>query len=258
MLTSRRQILAASAALALPARLGAEVLNPTASELGAANMARIADDVWVKRLGLRNWLFTATAPIEGGVIYPSNGLIHAGDRRLVLIDPGWNPAQGEALMAFCRKQFGRSPNGAIMTHFHNDRIGAAKAFEKAGVPIHMSDMTARLATGLEPEEPPPPFAADAFGLETFYPGPAHSPDNIVVWEPSERVLFGGCMIKSFTADALGNLSDASVPDWKQSIGRVAARYRGARIVIPGHGSIDGDPIARTRALIDEHLARSEQ
>lgn len=257
MITSRRQLLAASAALALPARLHADVLNPTASELGAVNMARIADDVWVKRIGLRNWLMSATAPLSDGSIYPSNGLIHAGERRLVMVDPGWNPAQADALIAFCRKQFGKAPHGAIVTHFHDDRLGGHEALKRAGVPVHMSDMTARLASGAEAGDPAPPFAAPAFGLETFHPGPAHSPDNIVVWEPSERVLFGGCMIKSVTSDALGNLADADVVAWTGSLDRLRARYARAARVIPGHGLIDGDTIGRTRALVEQELARRE-
>jgi metallo-beta-lactamase class B len=248
MTLTRRTFLAASAAsLAIPVRAQA----PTASELGTSGMTAIADDVWVKRIGTRNWLITATAPIDGGLIYPSNGLIHDGSAGLILIDPGWNPAHGEALIDFCRKRIGRPPRGAIVTHFHSDRTGAVPALNALGIDVHANPMTMALARGLDPAEAPAsaPFATPVFGLETYYPGHAHSPDNIVVWDADARLLFGGCMIKSATSSDLGNLGDASVPSWSEALERVAGRYPRAKIVVPGHGDIAGDGIGRTRELL---------
>ena len=44
--------------------------------------------------------------------------------------------------------------------------------------------------------------AGTYSIEAFYPGPGHSPDNIVVWIPEARVLFGGCLVKSAGAKGL--------------------------------------------------------
>jgi metallo-beta-lactamase class B len=36
-------------------------------------------------------------------------------------------------------------------------------------------------------------------LQAYYPGAGHTRDNIVVWVPQDKVLFGGCLIKSLEA-----------------------------------------------------------
>ncbi len=33
-------------------------------------------------------------------------------------------------------------------------------------------------------------------LEVFYPGEGHSKDNITIWIPEYKVLFGGCFNKN--------------------------------------------------------------
>ena len=250
MMFSRRTLLVGAAAAALPGRLLAA--PPTALELGVTGMTRLADDLWIKAIGVRTWLFSFTAPIDGGkVIYPANGVLHQHGNQLVLIDPGWNPAQADALISWCRREHGRTPTGAIVTHFHEDRIGGIPALDRAGIAVAMSPITRAMIGGVRiaPDALPGPFAERHFGLETYYPGAAHSPDNIVVWLADERTLVGGCMIKSVTSPNLGNLGDASIPAWRDSIERVATLYGRAARVIPGHGTISGDPIGKTRALL---------
>ena len=76
-------------------------------------------------------------------------------------------------------------------------------------------------------------------VEVYYPGPGHTVDNAVAYDPASRVLFGGCMIRAAATTDLGNAADAVVAEWAGSVGRVAARYSEAAIVIPGHGDVGG-------------------
>jgi metallo-beta-lactamase class B len=69
-----------------------------------------------------------------------------------------------------------------------------------------------------------------------YYGPAHTIDNIVTWIPSERILFGGCMVKELKSETLGNIADADLTEWPKTIARVIASYKSANIIIPGHGA----------------------
>ena len=65
--------------------------------------------------------------------------------------------------------------------------------------------------------------------------PGHTPTNISVWVPSDRVLFSAdCLIAGF----LPNLDAGTVADWRiwlQSLDRVASLA--PRIVVPGHGRV---------------------
>ena len=72
----------------------------------------------------------------------------------------------------------------------------------------------------------------------IYPGHAHSPDNIVAYLPSEKVLFGGCMIKS-ARSGKGYLGVADVEEWPNTLDRVRENFGDAVWVIPGHGKSGG-------------------
>jgi glyoxylase-like metal-dependent hydrolase (beta-lactamase superfamily II) len=77
----------------------------------------------------------------------------------------------------------------------------------------------------------------AFGNEkvsVYYPGPAHSKDNVVVYIPSQKVLFGGCMI--LAQDRIGNKSDADLDLWPKSIENLQKKHFEIEWIIPGHGT----------------------
>ena len=74
-------------------------------------------------------------------------------------------------------------------------------------------------------------------FETFYPGAGHSSDNIVVYFPNDKILVGGCFIKSVEAEDLGNLSDANIGMWPIAAKTLIRKYPKVKTVIPGHQKI---------------------
>nr|HBO6797834.1 subclass B1 metallo-beta-lactamase [Pseudomonas aeruginosa] len=68
-------------------------------------------------------------------------------------------------------------------------------------------------------------------IEVFYPGPGHTPDNVVVWLPENRVLFGGCFVKPY---GLGNLGDANLEAWPKSAKILMSKYGKAKLVVSSH------------------------
>jgi metallo-beta-lactamase class B len=86
-------------------------------------------------------------------------------------------------------------------------------------------------------------------IECFYLGGAHSTDNIVVWIPSEQILFAGCMVKSLVSTDLGNTADGDLKAYPLTIDKMANRFSMAKYVIPGHGSFGGiDLVNHTKDL----------
>jgi metallo-beta-lactamase class B VIM len=123
--------------------------------------------------------------------------------------------------------------------------------ERRGIPFHGHPLTPGLAATIELPAPRTlPGLAQAGGvdrvgpLEVFYPGPAHTRDNVVVWLPGSRVLAGGCAVRAGGATALGNVADADVPQYAASMRRVLARYPEPEIVVPGHGAPGGVELLR--------------
>jgi metallo-beta-lactamase class B len=86
---------------------------------------------------------------------------------------------------------------------------------------------------------------------TYYPGPGHTSDNIVIWLPKQKVLYGGCFIKSVSDSSLGNLEDANVQEWGNSLRRLQNKFPDPRFIIVGHnGWADKQSIQHTLQLVD--------
>ncbi len=89
-------------------------------------------------------------------------------------------------------------------------------------------------------------------LETYYAGPGHTKDNIVVWFPKARVLYGGCLIKSWDSEDLGYVKEASLEEWPKTMNRLLQRYPNPAFIIPGHGDwTNRRSIIRTLELLQQ-------
>ncbi len=90
-------------------------------------------------------------------------------------------------------------------------------------------------------------------LEVFFPGQAHSPDNLSFYIPSRNILFAGCMVKDIKSVNLGNLADGYPKKYEDSLKRLFRRYGSIAdlLVIPGHGITGG------KELIEHSISLSE-
>jgi metallo-beta-lactamase class B len=73
----------------------------------------------------------------------------------------------------------------------------------------------------------------------YYLGAAHTIDNMVVWIPSEQILFADCMVKEIKAKDLGFTGDGDLKAYPLTLAKVKAKFPNAKIVIPGHGQYGG-------------------
>ncbi len=223
-------------------------------------MTRLDKTVWISALAPQLWLYTVTNKIAAGFYYPANGVIFERADGSVLIDTAYRPDQAETLLEWSKRNLASPIALAVATHFHNDRVGGIPALEKHNIPTLAHPRTCELARA---QGSPVPQAIHGFktkhrlvdGCELYFPGAGHTRDNVVVWFPRQAVLAGGCILKSSTSKDLGNLADSVVADWGASLLRVSKMYPKPRIVIPGHGTIAGDPIGTTMRLIAQAQPR---
>jgi metallo-beta-lactamase class B len=95
-----------------------------------------------------------------------------------------------------------------------------------------------------------------YSFEAYYPGKGHAPDNIVVWVPQSKILYGGCFVKSTESSGLGNMSDANVQEWETSVQKVMKKYPSPAYIIPGHMSWQSKKsLTHTLKLIREALKK---
>jgi inner membrane protein len=197
-------------------------------------------------------------------MFPANSLVVlTGSSDVVLVDTPYTAAATRTLLDWIARRFGSRKITAVNTHFHSDRLGGNQALVEKGIPVHGStstvkllqergDKVRRLMIGWTKDEaikaelaaavwvPPSHTFAVESGLDlklggedvrVYHPGPAHSPDNVVVYFAKKKLLFGGCMIQ--TGERIGNKSDADMEKWPQSIRNL--QPFDAAWIIPGHG-----------------------
>ena len=237
---------------------------PTALEFAIEPMIAIGDSVWVAQIGQGLWVVSFTGVLDSGTVYPANGMLLETKTGSVVVDPGWSGVQAKSLLRWAREYLGKPVTTAVVTHSHADRTGGIEELAKAEVKVLALGRTRAAAekaglTHLPDAVPELETKAyrDPAGFELFFPGAGHTPDNIVVYFPMHRVVFGGCLVKSETSPDLGNLADAVMADYPGSIERVMRAYPERRIVVPGHGSIAGDPLSHTLKLLHELEAKSK-
>jgi metallo-beta-lactamase class B len=184
---------------------------------------------------------------------PANGLIFRTERGLILIDTGWTETQTEAILIWGEQKLGRRWMGAVITHDHADRAGGIGALLRRKIPVAALDLTVAKLAQRGVHGVATLFTAktgtfdDERGFQAFYPGPGHAPDNIVIAFRADKVVFGGCLIKSTKAEDLGFTGDADRVAWRAAVRRVEEKYPGM-LVVPGHGRTDDRESAYARTV----------
>ncbi len=211
------------------------------------DVRQIQDDVWLH----------TSYTIIAGHRFPSNGLLVKTDDGLVMVDTAWSEEDTIALLSWIEKEIDEKISVAIITHAHDDRMIGLAAVHAAGIPSMALDMTVALAREQGKEEPRGQFRAGLGDFqsgrqwELFYPGPGHVNDNIVVYFPGHKLLFGGCLVRANTAEGLGYVIDSDLDNWDDAVKAVAKRFPDADVVVPGHGEPGGRGLlSHTLTLLD--------
>ncbi|MCD7900959.1 MAG: hypothetical protein LUH22_14140 [Bacteroides sp.] len=134
--------------------------------------------------------------------------------------------------------------GYILDRWHPDAMGGIKAVHQAGIQTYANELTQSICK--EKGLPIPhigfhPLLELKVGGEkviAHYLGPAHTEDGIVVWFPKDKILFGGNEVRS-QGGWYGNIGDANLKEWSNTISNVKENYGSAEIVVPGHGKYGG-------------------
>jgi len=172
---------------------------------------------------------------------PANGMYLVTNDGVVLFDTPWDTTQFQPLLDSIRLRHNKNVTMCIATHFHEDRTGGLEYYRQQGIKTYTTKQTDELskARGMKRAEflldKDSVFTVGQYSFQTYYPGPGHAPDNIVIWSEKNKILYGGCLVKSFRDTNLGNLADANVEKYASSIKNVQAKCKKPKYVIPGHG-----------------------
>ena len=182
---------------------------------------------------------------------------------VVVIDALGSPKLAERLSTEIRKLTQLPISDVILTHYHADHIYGLQYFKALGAHItahvaakeYIQSDTARLRleasrTDLAPWiddktrlieadtwiDGPTALKIGGWVFELDHVGPAHTPEDLTVYVPEEKVLFAGDL---FFNGRLPFVGKANSSQWIKSLESMLAH--GATAVVPGHGSASMNP-----------------
>lgn len=185
------------------------------------------------------YLYTTWQPISDSP-YPATGMYIVTKKGVVIIDTPWDTTQIKPLNDSIFQKHHQPVVMVLATHHHADRAGGFDIYKRMGIQTWSTQLTYTLCEEYKEPKAAYTFTKDTtfkignYPIQTFYPGEGHTKDNIVIWFGKEKVLFGGCFIKSLETQEVGYAKESNLAAWPASIARVKKAFPGARIVIPGH------------------------
>ena len=219
---------------------------------------QISDDIELIQLSDKAYVHVSISEMEGFGKVSCNGLIYADGDEAFLFDTPVTDNQTEILVKWIADSLSATVSTFVPTHWHDDCLGGLNYLHSIGIKSYANQMTIDLAKTNGKPVPRCGFTDSLYlvlhgdTVECRYLGGGHTADNIVVWIPSEKILFAGCMVKDINSKGLGNLSDAKLEEWYPTVQKVMAKFHDAKIVIPGHGPIGGKELPEhTSKLLKE-------
>lgn len=218
-------------------------------------LIKVSPDIELVKISENSYLHVSYASLPEFGRVSANGLVFVNNGEALLFDTPWNDLLTRDLIGYLTDHMGLKIQGFVPNHWHEDCMGGLTYLKSLNIRSWANSKTIEIAKKNGLTVPDQGFT-DSLRLKLgdktvccYYPGAAHSMDNIVVWIPGEKILFPGCMCKSLDSPNLGNVADGSTSEYQGTIDRVIQKFRDARMVIPGHGSPGGiDLLFHTREL----------
>lgn len=174
----------------------------------------------IQRIDNGIYLHKSYKQVKGFGFVDSNGLTLVRGDKALIIDTPWSENDTQLLVTWI-KEHNFTLLGSVSTHSHEDRTAGIELLNSQNIPTFASELTNAFL-----KRDNKPIASDTLqgehGLlvgefsEFFYPGKGHAANNIVIWHPESKSLFGGCLVRSLKTVGLGYTLEAYIGDWKHS------------------------------------------
>ena len=212
---------------------------------------RLSERVWFVQ-GLPGMISTAN---QG---FNSNAGFVVTDEGVVVFDALGSPSLGESLLAEIRKITDQPVRRVIVSHYHADHFYGVQPFKAAGAEIWAHEkVTDYLATDApvlrlaerrqslfpwvdERARITPPdvtigeqavFELGGLTFRLFHVGPAHTPEDLMMYVEQEQALFAGDLVFAGRVPFVGTADSRA---WLAALDDLAARR--PNLLLPGHGA----------------------
>ena len=231
-----------------------------------------ADDLILKPTQVAPHTYFVQGFAEMGSSKNQNFISNAGfvitPKGVVVIDALGSPVLAKKLISEIKKITPQKVVAVIVTHYHADHVYGLQEFKNIGAKIYaqgegrgyISSETAkqRLIASRIDFAPWVNASTKLIGADVWIDqsytlsiggvdfkigrvGPAHAPEDLIIYVPSEKVLFAGDLVFRGRIPFVGN---ADSRGWLHALDEIQALN--PSIVIPGHGAYSTDPVEDIR------------
>lgn len=235
------------------------LLNPLVAENFTEKKIAISEDIELIQIKEDFYIHTTWYNFPGFGKFPSNGVIFVKNGKALLVDTPVNIAQTKAIADYLKDSLNSVITHVVVGHYHDDCLGGLGYLHDQGSASISGELTKQKC--IEKKLPIPQttfntqlsFQFEGNEIECHYLGGGHTADNIVVFFPEDKILFGGCLLKSTDSKSLGNTKEAVIEEWDVTLKKLMAACSNSDIVIPGHGSHgDSDLLSHTIDLVENY------
>ena len=231
-----------------------------------------SDDLILKPIQVAPNTYFVKGLAEMGGSKNQNFISNAGfvitPKGVVVVDALGSPALAKKLIAEIKKLTSQKVVAVIVTHYHADHVYGLQEFKRVGAKIYaqgegrnyISSETAKQRLIASRIDFAPwvnastnlisadiwidqSFTLTVGGIEFKISrvGPAHAPEDLIIYVPSEKVLFAGDLVFRGRIPFVGN---ADSKGWLQALNEIELLNPG--VVIPGHGAHSINPVEDIR------------
>lgn len=256
---ARRSALAGLTAACFAVPVLAQAPAPPNAPAGAQ-----APDMVAQRVSSSAWYVEGLSALGSNANqnFISNAAFVVTGSGVVVIDALGSPALAERLMAEIRKVTPLPVTHVIVTHYHADHIYGLQAFKAKGARIvahraaleYLNSDTARLRLDVSRKDLAPwiddktrlvpadewidgPTERIIGGVRFMLQpvGPSHTPEDLVVYMPHEKVLFAGDLVFRSRIPFVGQ---ADSGHWIKALATLLAFD--TSVIVPGHGPLSNE------------------
>ena len=200
--------------------------------------------------------------VEGG---GGNSGVIVGDKGVIVVDAKTTLAGGKELLEQIAKITPKPVTTVILTHSDGDHANGLAAFPTGIIIAHENNKKEQQESLLMggPGSPPADhlptqlvtknkesLTLEGIKFETYHWEPAHTSGDLVIYMPSEKIMFTGDIIATDVPDPLVHLQkNGTTKGWFATVkGMLAINFEQA---VPGHGDVQSRADIQKRQMVAE-------
>lgn len=210
-------------------------LFPSLITLGQGRSITISDKLEIIQLSSSAYIHIS----EG-----SNGMVIISGRNGIIVSAPPSDEVTQQLIDWVKNFLKVEITGVVIDSWHPDNMEGLDVFQRNHIKSYSSELTREIAASKGLPIPQIGFSEKmelTVGVKKVvlqYFGPAHTQDGIVVWIPDEKILFGSNGVRNYNG-WVGNIGDACINKWSETVEKIKKEFGSARFVVPGHGAYGG-------------------